>query len=73
MFVERKTRIDLRNRGSETGRDLPGAHRVLGSYGTLGDKVCVCVWGGVCGTLESQQSVHCVTWVSDTLSVPCWE
>lgn len=45
MFVERKTRIDLRNRGSETGRDLPGAHRVLGSYGTLGDKVCVCVWG----------------------------
>lgn len=43
MFVERKTRIDLRNRGSETGRDLPGAHRVLGSYGTLGDKVCVCV------------------------------
>lgn len=42
MFVERKTRIDLRNRGSETGRDLPGAHRVLGSYGTLGDKVCVC-------------------------------
>lgn len=46
MFVERKTRIDLRNRGSETGRDLPGAHRVLGSYGTLGDKVCVCVCGG---------------------------
>lgn len=45
MFVERKTRIDLRNRGSETGRDLPGAHRVLGSYGTLGDKVCVCVGG----------------------------
>lgn len=45
MFVERKTRIDLRNRGSETGRDLPGAHRVLGSYGTLGDKVCVCGGG----------------------------
>lgn len=45
MFVERKTRIDLRNRGSETGRDLPRAHRVLGSYGTLGDKVCVCVGG----------------------------
>lgn len=69
MFVERKTRIDSRNRGSERGRDLPQAHRVLGSYGALGDKG----EGGVCGTLESQLLIHCVTWVSDTLSVPRWE
>lgn len=59
MFVERKTRIDLRNRGSETGRDLPGAHRVLGSYGTLGDKVCVCV-GGVSAGPWSPSSQYTV-------------
>lgn len=60
MFVERKTRIDLRNRGSETGRDLPGAHRVLGSYGTLGDKVCVCVCGGASAGPWSPSSQYTV-------------
>lgn len=38
MFVGWETNIDSRNRDSERARDLPRAHRILGSHGALGDK-----------------------------------
>ena len=71
MFVGRmKTHIDSRNRSSERAMDPPRAHRILGSNRVLGDKWRRLGWWWE-SPWESQLSpIHCVVWVSHTLSVP---